>query len=166
MELVAQNRIICIDRYLSENEFAAALGAANLVVTPYPDHLASASIVIAAAAAKRPVLGSDKGWIGRIVPFFDLGWTSLVSESRVFGEAIRMALDAAKDYCATEMTRRFVAFHTVQNMRLTWTQRIRERLGIATGTMNCSWDWVVTGHSSSVSMSVPQDLNNKAQTCP
>ena len=46
-------RIVLIDRYVSNEELSAGLAASDLVCTPYPRHIGSASIVIRAAAAGR-----------------------------------------------------------------------------------------------------------------
>ncbi len=45
----------------------------DVIAAVYPQHTGSASIVIRAAAAGRPVLGSDYGWIGRTIEKHGLG---------------------------------------------------------------------------------------------
>jgi glycosyltransferase involved in cell wall biosynthesis len=63
-DLVRAGRIVSIDRYLAVDELQQALGAMDLVCTPYMHQIAIASITLRAAAANRPVLAADDGWCG------------------------------------------------------------------------------------------------------
>ena len=65
-DLVRDGRIVAIDRYVDNEEFSAAISALDVVCTPYPQHIGSASVVIRAAAAgarscHRPLDGL--GWL-------------------------------------------------------------------------------------------------------
>ena len=91
--LVRTGRVVSLDRILSVEDFADAIAAMDVVCVPYPRHIGSASIVIRAAAAARPVLATNFGWCGYIVPQFDLGRTVDVHDLPAFAGAIARSLD-------------------------------------------------------------------------
>jgi glycosyltransferase involved in cell wall biosynthesis len=142
-ELVHQERIIVINRYLDDSELHAAMSALDVVCTPYPRHIGSASIVIRAAAAGRPVVASDFGWLGMVVPRFNLGWLCDDSDPRSLGSTIGFALQRSSEFRSTEAARRFVSFHSVENFQTAWTVRLRERLGLPVMPIEPSWDAVL-----------------------
>lgn len=123
--------IVTLDRYLSDLELAQALCAADVAAALYPHHLASASLVIRAAAAQRMTLGSDTGWIGRTVPRFGLGMTTPVSDTPTVAAALARALDIAQTWQPSDATRRFAAFNTPAGFAAGWTALLRARLGLA-----------------------------------
>lgn len=128
--LVQGGRIIVIDRYVGNDELALAIAAANVVCTPYPHHIGSASIVIRAAAARRMVLGSQFGWIGYVVPRFGLGITCAVQDQSEFSLVIGKALEASNEFVVRDAQREFVKYHSPENFAATWTARLRERQGL------------------------------------
>ncbi len=91
--LVDNKHCIIVDRFVADQEFTAAIDAMDVVCTPYPRHIGSASIVIRAAAANRPVLGSDYGWIHYAIIKYKLGWTCDVRNNETFATAISKALN-------------------------------------------------------------------------
>ena len=140
--LVREGRIVSIDRYVNNEEFSDAVSALDVVCTPYPQHVGSASIVIRAAAAERPVVSSTFGWVGRIVPRLDLGWTCDVSDTPALASTITTALEASAHFRLSEPARRFIRFHSVENFQAVWTARLRDRLELAP-RKQYSWDWVL-----------------------
>ena len=129
-DLVKKGVIISIARFVSDVEMSNAINAMNLVVTPYPLHIGSASIVIRAAAQRRPVLASDFGWLGRIVPEFRLGSVCDVNDVAQFAQAMPRALDEAQGFVQSEMAERFVQYSAVANFQAHWVQRICQRLNV------------------------------------
>jgi glycosyltransferase involved in cell wall biosynthesis len=105
---VSAGRIVLLDRYLSNEEFSAAMSAMDVVCAPYPRHIGSASIVIAAASRRRPVLGINNGWIATAVTDHRLGWTS---DLETLPSAMMSALEAAPRWCPVEATK-FAAMNT------------------------------------------------------
>jgi glycosyltransferase involved in cell wall biosynthesis len=122
-------RIHAPDRFLDDDAFDASIAAMDLVCTPYPDHVGSASIVIRAAAAKRPVLGADTGWMQATIPRFRLGRTVTVRDPDALARTLAAALDDARDHVPHRAADAFVRFHSHENFAACWTARIRERLG-------------------------------------
>lgn len=153
--LVRSGRIVSLDRVLSAQDLTDAIAAMDVVCVPYPHHIGSASIVIRAAAAARPILASDFGWSGYIVPRFDLGRTVHVHDLPAFGGAISRALDESSGFRLTESGERFVEFHTPANFRAFWTAGLRRRLNLP--PQECrSWASVLGAGSASRFEPAPQ----------
>lgn len=142
-EDVASGRIVILDQPLTGTEIGLALVAMDLVCTPYPKHPHSASIVIRAAAAERPVLGCSIGWMERTIARFGLGTTCNVLDLNVFAQAIVNNLERSNEFSLNEAARRFVEFHAPWNFATHWVARLRERRGIAADKAPLAWDWVL-----------------------
>ncbi len=142
-ELVASDRMIALDRFLTDEEFNLAITAADVVCTPYRRHIGSASIAIRAAAAERFVLASNYGWLGHIVPTFGLGRVCDVESIDVLSNELTSALDDAPRHTWGESAHRFVAFHSEANFVAAWTARLRERLGRPCDEQRMTWDKVM-----------------------
>ncbi len=132
-------RVHALDRFLDEATFAASLAAMDLVCTPYPDHVGSASIVIRAAAAGRPVLAADTGWMEAIVPRFGLGRTVAVRDPIALARALAQALEEAGDHAPRAAAAAFVRFHSHENFAACWTARLRDRIGAAQAPGRIDW---------------------------
>lgn len=141
--LVRSGRVVSLDRVLNVETFEDVIGAMDVICVPYPHHIGSASIVIRAAVAGRPVLASDFGWSGSIVPRFGLGRIVNVNDVQTFAGAIARSLEEAGAFRLTESGERFVEFHTPQNFRALWSNGLRRRLGLPPAQLGRSWDWVV-----------------------
>jgi glycosyltransferase involved in cell wall biosynthesis len=141
-QMVSEKRIVLLDRHLPIEQLMLAIVAGDLVCVPYPNHIGSASILIRAAAAKRPVLSSTFGWVDHVTSRYDLGWTSPVLQSEELAEALSGALDRAADWQQSELAGRFAQYHSVSNFRAHWTSALRDRLGLAEHPDKRSWEWV------------------------
>lgn len=141
-ELVRSERILRIDRHLSANELWAACMASDLMTTPYPQHLYSASIVIRAAAARVPVLANEIGWMGDVVQRFQLGTTCDTNCRDTFSDRLIDALDRSPSFHPTRAAERFVAFHSIGNFASRITERVSQRLG-QTSEEGLRWDDVL-----------------------
>jgi glycosyltransferase involved in cell wall biosynthesis len=142
-DVLRKGRILLIDRPLTSREFGLAFKAMDVVATPYPAHPHSASIVIHAAAAGRPVLGSSIGWMERTVREFQLGVTCNVRDPLALSAELGPSLDASEAYRPSEAARRFVAYNSIANFRAHWTLRLRERLNLPPDENLIPWDFVV-----------------------
>lgn len=137
--LVRTGRIISVNRFVKVQQMLESFAAMDLVCTPFRRSESISSIVIRAAAAGRPVLGSNHGWIQSIVPTFGLGWTCNVHDHDTFSKAIAARLDAAQQYEPTPTADRFVAFNSPANFNAAWVQRLRERLGLPADVNRIEW---------------------------
>jgi glycosyltransferase involved in cell wall biosynthesis len=75
----AARNIVSIDAFVTDDELISGINAVDVVAAVYRRHVGSASIVIRAAAAGKPVLGSDFGWIGHMIRKHGLGKVCNVS---------------------------------------------------------------------------------------
>jgi glycosyltransferase involved in cell wall biosynthesis len=139
-DLVRSQRVVSLDRYLTVDELGDAIGAMDLVCTPYARQIAIASIVLRAAAARRPVLATDFGWCGRVVPAFQLGWTCNVQNTGQFARAITSRLEPAAEWRRTPAAEQLVRFHSPQNFAATFTARLCERMGRPTLPGLVAWN--------------------------
>jgi glycosyltransferase involved in cell wall biosynthesis len=142
-DLLRANRIITIDRNLSVADVMLAVSACDLVCVPSPFQMGSSSFVIRAAAARRPVLTADFGWMGWTVPRFKLGWTTNVRDAGGFGSRLQPSLDAASGWTMCPAADRFVHYHSAANFAAHWTARLRDRLQLPPDDRLVSWEWVL-----------------------
>lgn len=141
---IRQGGVILIDRQLTTAEINVAVAALDVVCTPYPTHNSSASIVIRAAAAGRPVLGSAIGWMNRTITQFRLGNTCDVANTDVFVAAIVNSLDTSVSYVPTDAARRFATYHSDRNFVAHWTALLRQRLTLPSHESLRDWNWVIS----------------------
>jgi glycosyltransferase involved in cell wall biosynthesis len=141
-DLVRSGHVQSVDRVVGAEEFVDAIGAMDVVATPYPRHIGSASIVLRAAAAGRPVLGGTFGWIGWAVSRFGLGRTVDVADPAAFADALVLSLEESPEYHPPAAARRFVDFHTPDNYHAHWTSGLRQRLGLPQAANLVTWESV------------------------
>jgi glycosyltransferase involved in cell wall biosynthesis len=105
--------IVSLDGFVSDDEMLSAMNSCDTVATLYPRHVGSASIVIRAAAMKKPVLGTDFGWIGRAVREYGLGCCFDVYSESSLVRGIGWGFNTAR--IDLEKAARFTALHSVEN---------------------------------------------------
>jgi len=87
------SQIVSVDRFVTDDEMISGIHAVDVVGSLYPRHATSASMVIRAAAAGKPVLGSDFGWTGRTIRRHQLGMVCDPLNEASLGQGIRWAFD-------------------------------------------------------------------------
>jgi glycosyltransferase involved in cell wall biosynthesis len=135
--------VVTLDRYLDHRELMQALAAADLVCTPYFDHLGSSAIVLQAAQAGRPVLAPQQGWFAEMIPQFRLGEVGNILEPEGLATAIRGGLQRSSDFRPSREACRLLEYSAAINFGRLWASRIRERLSLPTDPNVRTWDWVV-----------------------
>jgi glycosyltransferase involved in cell wall biosynthesis len=71
-----QNKnIISINKFVSQKDFLFSMAAMDIVAVVHPQHIGSSGTLIQAAAAEKPVLGSNFGWIGHMMKKYQLGYS-------------------------------------------------------------------------------------------
>lgn len=142
-DLLESGRVILIDRYLHPHELQAANFASDVVaVTYYTDELSSN--LLAAVAARRPVIGSFLGYSGLIIGKFQVGWQCDVFNHASFTSAVSQAFNACHDYVPSTAAQRLLAYHDPDNFVSTLLARLYELLDLPTHEVK-SWNWVVHG---------------------
>jgi glycosyltransferase involved in cell wall biosynthesis len=127
-ELVAEGDIASLDRYLTEDEMFLAAAASDLVLAPYPNHQGRSSIILWAAAAGRPSLGTDESCIGYVIKRERLGITCNVEDTSVLAQAIAAALDMPWSDDDAQRVRQYAEFHRVENYQQVASALVRQRL--------------------------------------
>jgi glycosyltransferase involved in cell wall biosynthesis len=142
-EELRDGRVLLIDRYLHPHELQAANAACDIIaVTYYTDELSSN--LLAATAARRPVIASRVGYTGMMIDTFHLGWSCDVSNHAAFTETIRKAVAEAPGYAPSEAADRLLQFHDPQNFVNTLLRSLYERLAIPPPEVK-SWEWASGG---------------------
>jgi glycosyltransferase involved in cell wall biosynthesis len=130
-EWVAEGSIVSVDRYLSESEMYAAAAAVDLVVAAYPQHQNRSSIILWAAAAGRPCLGSDESCVGYVIRKERLGNTCPTQNPAALSKAITAALTTPWTAEDANRVRKYAEFHRMENYQAISSALLRERLGNA-----------------------------------
>ena len=138
--LVQSGRILSIDRHLTTEELWASCKAANLIVTPYPTHRYSASIVIRAAASGVPVLANSIGWMHDVIHRFSLGTTCDTNSPECFTNCLAQSLSGSHLYTMAEQGKKFVQFHEASNFTDHLVTGLEKRMGISTVSKMLDWD--------------------------
>lgn len=124
---IGEGRIICMDKILTGQEMELAISAADLVATThrFPEHLGTASIPIRAAAAGRPVLATELGWLGDMTRNYALGWIYPTEQQRR-PDSIAQSLKGSVDYLPGERAAEFVKFQSIDGFCQTLAAPFRE----------------------------------------
>jgi len=107
----AVRNIVSIDAFVTDDELISGINAVDVVAAVYPRHVGSASIVIRAAAAGKPVLGNDFGWIGHMIRKHGLGKVCNVRNVESLVEGFRWAFN--NPVCNLEKTNAFAKQNSV-----------------------------------------------------
>jgi hypothetical protein len=114
-QLIRQQRIVVVDRYVSDDELGAAFFAADVVAVTHPRQIGSSGTLVRAAAAERYLLTSDFGWVGWVTKLFQLGSAVDVVDAGALTAALTTALERSARYQRSEAANRFCRYHTVHN---------------------------------------------------
>lgn len=146
--LVAAGRIVSINRFMPMQQVLAALAALDLVLVTHQHHIGISSIALRGAAAGRPVLGANTGWIEAVVPRFGMGWTCDVTSVAVLAQAMSKRLADAATWRPTQSAGRLLRFHALENFEAVIAAGLRERLGLPPDPRTLTWDWVESDSDS------------------
>jgi glycosyltransferase involved in cell wall biosynthesis len=135
--------IVTLDRYLDHHDLMTALAAADVVCTPYFDHLGSSAIVLQAAQAGRPVIAPKQGWFAEMIPRFQLGDIGNILEPEGLASAIRSGIERAHDFRLSHAAHRLLEYSDSRNFARLWAARLRQRKGLPIDEQTRRWDWVV-----------------------
>jgi glycosyltransferase involved in cell wall biosynthesis len=142
--LVEKGRAVWINRFLSDDEITAMFSAMNILCTPYIGHLGSSGIVIHAAHVGVPVLATDYGWCGDMIPRLGIGWVCDTANDKTFIAALEHAASQPAPLPRTPILTRFLEYTSLDNFVAAWTSRIRERLSLPPVRV-LDWKWVIHG---------------------
>ncbi len=142
-DLVAAHRLIVLDRYLENAEFAQVYAALDLVAVPYPEYGSASGTLLEAVIAGRPVITSDFGWSGMMCKRFGLGWACPMRDIERFTATLKTALHGVTDYRIQPAAQRLIEFHRPANFARCWLSGVRSRLGLPPDRDHRSWSWAL-----------------------
>ena len=91
-------QILAALRFVSDTEMINLFSASDLILLPYQRHGGSSGILVRAAQAGKPVLGSDYGLVGRYIRDFGLGLAVDSSDSARIASGLSQWLESPQDY--------------------------------------------------------------------
>jgi glycosyltransferase involved in cell wall biosynthesis len=139
-DLIDSQRIIVIDRYLHPEHLSAANFAADVVaVTYYTDELSSN--LLAATAARRPVIGSEIGYSGMMIDTFELGWKVDIANTSSFVEALRSAANDAPTFEPSVKSARLLEYHCPTNFVHTLLRSLYAKVDLPAPPQR-TWAWI------------------------
>ncbi len=116
-----------IDKYLSEDDLIHELNICHVVLAPYDDHVGVSGVVLWAAAAGRPIISQDTGWIGHVVKKENLGLTCDTTSSTSLAEALISAAQPETYSCFDPaMLRKFALGHSADDFYEAVVSRLAE----------------------------------------
>gem|GEM_PF-6582026 len=122
--LVESGRILCCDRFVSDEEFGLFFPAVDLVWAGYPRHIGIASVLLFAADAGRPVLASNYGCVGWMVDRYGLGRCEEPTVSAV-ASALRWFAEHPDEEPKPAGVQELLAYHNTEQFEETLTQFVR-----------------------------------------
>ena len=139
-DLQRDQRLIVLDRYLTESELNAGLCALDVAaLTYYPRPNLSANL-LEAVAAHRPVIADSSGYTGMAVKRFDLGWSCDIRDPASLASTIHTALEASGEYRPSARTERLMAFHDPKNYAASVLSALYVSVGLASPELK-TWEW-------------------------
>ena len=85
-------------RFVSDTEMINLFSASDLILLPYQRHAGSSGILVRAAQAGKPVLGSNYGLVGRYIRDFGLGIAIESTVSANIASGMAQWLESPKDF--------------------------------------------------------------------
>lgn len=141
--LVRQNRLIVLNRYLSEEEFTLGFSAVDVIGRTTLSFAGLSSILLKGIAAGRPILANDFGWSRMIIKRFQVGWLCNMSNPEEFSHSLQTALEKCEEYQESEAIKRLLEFHSPKNFGASWSIGLRKAMGQTTPELVRSWEWVL-----------------------
>ncbi len=118
-------QIVVQDRFVEEEEIQSIFAGAGLILLPYQRHLGSSGVLIRAALAGVPVLGSDYGLVGEHLRRHTLGLATDTTRPSAIATGIEAWLTAPNQFpFAPDSARRFAAENTAEHFAATLFQHV------------------------------------------
>jgi glycosyltransferase involved in cell wall biosynthesis len=124
-------RVHVRDEWVTDDTMLNAIAAMDLVIAAYPGHVGSASIVLRAMAAERPVLGSATPWMVRHLVGYGAGWLVDVNSAESFASDLVRATSNAPTWRPSSRASALLAFNSPDNFMAHWTLATAIELGCA-----------------------------------
>lgn len=102
--------------YIDDQDVPVYFQLADVILAPYQKHVGMSGILLLAASARKPVLSSDYGLMGKIVDRYSLGLTvdSTIPSQIAYGLS-RLLLESPDSFCDYGKMDALVAHNSVEN---------------------------------------------------
>lgn len=131
-QLVDQGDIVSLDRFLSTEEMFSSAAAAEVMLTPYPNHSGRSSIILWAGAAGRPCIGSARGAIGEMIRTQQLGAVVKADDIPAVAASITTMLSTPWTTDDKQRVRAHAQQHSFERYQELGSELVRTRLGGST----------------------------------
>lgn len=113
-ELLSQRRLVMLDHFLSDVEQAIVFAAADVVWLGYRNHLFMSGVLVLAARAGLPLVGTAEGEIGWLIKKNELGAIASIDKPEEVALALTAMLDPERRTKSGQRARSAFAHHTVE----------------------------------------------------
>jgi glycosyltransferase involved in cell wall biosynthesis len=141
-DLLAQNRIILLDRFLSADELAAGYSALDVVAILYYRRPNLSANLLKAIATKRPAIVDNYGYTRMMVERFKVGWACDITNCAELASTLATALEKSANYTPDAATERLMQFHHPSNFSNTILQNLAGLLPSDDTRESKTWEWV------------------------
>ena len=114
------------DRFLDYVELEKALDDCDVVLAPYLRTEGSSGVIGHAAKHRKPVVGPNTGLIGALIRDYELGKTVNTSDPPAIADAIRCALNDAREFAKKKGMKRYVDERSPEQFASTIIETIAE----------------------------------------
>jgi glycosyltransferase involved in cell wall biosynthesis len=142
-DLQQQDRLILIDRWLTEEELLGGYSAFDVVCLPYYQFPGLSSLMLKAMAAHRPVLVHDFGWMRAIARRFRAADVCNINDIADFSAAIEGSLDRSEEYRFTPAVRALIDYHDPGNFSDHCAERLQAISGKPAPPLARTWERVM-----------------------
>ena len=125
------HRLVIRDCFVSDDELQQAVIASDLVAIPYRDVERPSGIITRAVAWKRPLIGTNRGWIKWFLEKYEAGFPTLPENTDSFAKDLQHALSSCDQIISNNVADEFRSFNTKANYLKTWnsqTGNIKQKL--------------------------------------
>jgi glycosyltransferase involved in cell wall biosynthesis len=138
-DLVEQQRLVVLDRYLDSDELHAANCASDVIaITYYTDELSGN--LLAATAARRPVIASLRGYTGMMIETFGVGWGCDIFDPPDFARGLREAVASGPGYELSPAAEELLRYHDPQNYANSLLALLYPAIGLTPPDVK-PWQW-------------------------
>lgn len=114
------NRILTIDRFVTEGEFMDAINASDIVAATYPATNQPSGVVCRAISNNRPILATNSGWLGWTIEALGAGVAADMTSVESLAISLERAFEAVCDFELSGTGKLYAKYNTEENYQQIW----------------------------------------------
>ena len=114
------DRVLAIDRFVSESEFVDAINASDAITATYPAADQPSGVVCRAIAYNRPVLATNSGWLGWTIDELGAGVAADMTSVESLAYSLEKVFEVAAGFELTKTGKLYAKFNTEASFQKTW----------------------------------------------